>query len=68
MEVHVYQIGSRVLLGEEIKGLISGVCIRSNGYITYEITWWNGNDRKVEWVQVDEISPIEPKSQRIGFK
>jgi hypothetical protein len=57
-------IGSRVTLGEqvpEIMGRISAISVRGAKaqYISYEVTFWAGDERKTEWVQPCEVEPME---------
>lgn len=65
--MNVYKPGTKI----KIHGLdarVLQVCI-SNQEITYEITYWNGNDRKKEWVHAFELDSTEESEQlRIGFK
>lgn len=67
-EIHCYRVGTRVRIAEGITGLITAISIRCQRDVTYEVSWWNGRDQRVEWFapwQIDEIEATEPL--KIGF-
>ena len=49
----VYLVGSRPR-GFHMPAFVTAVCIRDSG-VTYECVWWNGEDRKCEWISRGEI-------------
>lgn len=68
IEIEVISIGSTVVIGEEIKGTVVGVCIRAKNYINYEIAWWNDNVRHLAWVEQVEIHEDQNfKEMKVGF-
>ena len=68
-EVLVYQPGSEVNLGKDLKGTVSQVSIAGQGLIRYEVVWWSGNERKCEWLEAHEIVATAGGSLvGIGFK
>ncbi len=53
--LEVFPIGSEVLLDSGVvTAQITAIFIRRN-FVTYEATWWNDRDRKVEVVEESEI-------------
>lgn len=71
--LEVEPIGSVVKLGcddDPIIGEITAVCVRSNDYVTYEVTWWSGRDRHQEWLTRAEFRGLAspPQPARIGFR
>jgi hypothetical protein len=61
--------GTRVvIIGTEIKALITGVSARGEDYIQYDIVWWANGERKTEWVFSFEIEPYNDNSKPAGFK
>lgn len=70
--VTVLPVGQAVDLNGDIDGVITAVTIRmaSPGlHVCYEVEWWNGRDRRVEWFQESQVQPKENRrSQRIGFR
>ena len=55
-ELKLLAIGSQVTIGEHktIKATVSGVTIRADGYILYEVFFWNGETRTELW-----LTPLE---------
>lgn len=60
MEIRAHAVGSRVKLGEHssITAEVSGVTIRRNGVVLYEVFWWSGGDRVEIWVTSGELPPV----------
>jgi hypothetical protein len=54
----------------EISGLITGVLLRGENHITYEVAWFASGVRYSQWVEVSEITPVEFNYQRatLGFR
>ena len=76
MSVKIFENGTSVCLDgiRLLYGTISAVCIDSKqNYITYKIVYWNGLERKVEWLPEDELLNLDSTLHRtvkklIGFK
>jgi hypothetical protein len=53
---------------ELIEGVVKAVCVRDGNQVTYEVVWWNGRARQVEWLMAGEVvwTPTD-KPLRIGF-
>lgn len=67
--MQLFPIGQRVILDSDIEGTITGIIIRENNYIEYEVVWWNGRTRNCIWLQELEVMVTgESKSLNIGFK
>ncbi len=67
-QIEVFQIGTPVIIGDKIEGTIIGLSLREHYYLTYEISWWNGNERKTSWFEQIEIKRAESSTSiKIGF-
>ena len=66
----VFQPGTPVALGGEDDGVpatVLAVAIYSHN-IQYQVVWWSGRSRTVEWVEDFEIAPAgEQGKVAIGF-
>ena len=64
--------GTEVTVGEKISAIVTGVCVREGHNdpksVTYEVTWWDKNDRHVEWFQESEVHGDVSKTVSIGFR
>ena len=65
--LELHKVGSKVKLANDVYGVISGVCIRANNYVTYECSWWNGRSVDNKWFHESEIEVTENEKTRIGF-
>ena len=67
-DLHLLPIGCQVMIGESIKASINQVCIAASHHVTYQCVWWNGNDRKTDWLEESEIAaPATLQRQVVGF-
>jgi hypothetical protein len=68
-EITVYRPGAEVLIGKEIKTSVLQVCIKRDGYVNYEVSWFDGNSRHAELLEEFELSPVEGMlpDKTIGF-
>lgn len=66
--VSVIPCGQDVRIGDDIPAKVSAVSIRDKR-ILYEVTWWDGRTRKVEWLEEFEVKQTcaTPRSA-IGFR
>jgi hypothetical protein len=55
-------------LGEDITGEILQVCIKSNSYVQYQVAWWSGRERRCEWLEAFEFTPVKDAKLPIGFQ
>ena len=64
----LYPIGTKVFVGNDIPGVITGVMIEGNNSTTYRVAWWNERDRKSEWVTFPQLKAIDDgEPLQIGF-
>lgn len=63
----VFRIGMSCIIGEDIEGVISSICINYNNEVTYKVVWWSGRERRTEWLCDSEIKTKETKTKIIGF-
>jgi len=49
---------STVCLGEGLTGVVLEICIKSSGN-QYRVVWWDGNNRKSEWLEECELTAHE---------
>lgn len=68
--IKVLPIGTEVIIKRpKQKGIITAINIRTSKRIVYEVVWWDGSNRKEEWLEEIEIKPVGKKElNRIGFK
>lgn len=64
--IEVFAIGCEVKVGD-FKGIISGITIR-DCYLKYEVVYWDGSNRHVEWFEKFEVKKTETTTTTvIGF-
>ena len=61
----VLAIGSAVIIGDNIPGIIVSIMIKGNNRVLYEVAWWNGRERKLEWLESSEVEQVVSKDARI---
>lgn len=62
----VYRPGCDVSI-DDITAKVISVIIKSNGYVQYQVVWWNGLVREEKWVEACEITGQPDKMKVIGF-
>jgi hypothetical protein len=67
--VDVIAPGTAVTLDHgRVEALVAQTCIRMGRSVWYQVVWWNGPDRKAEWVEADEVTPAaRGRPLRVGF-
>lgn len=65
--MNVYPIGTKVKLSTDIPGVIIGIWIEPANVVSYRVVWWNGRDRKIEWLSALEFDPDNYNTKTIGF-
>ena len=66
-------VGTKVEIGygaDHVVGHVNAICIRERDYVTYEVVWWDGRNRRSEWLARGEIRAIDASSTQmahIGF-
>ena len=69
VKLKCHAIGVSVRIADDIPAVITAVCVRSGTSVTYECVWWDGRNRKCEWLTTDEIeADDESEEMTIGFK
>lgn len=59
--------GTNVLING-LQGFVLQVCLQKN-HISYQISYWDSNTRKLEWFEEFEIELLKhTKTTKIGFK
>jgi hypothetical protein len=57
-----------VVLGTDVKAVITGLSSKGETCLMYERAWWTSGSRKEEWVYSFEIEPYIDNSKPAGFK
>ena len=75
--VEVYSVGSLVEVvnspkkDDPIVATVNSVLIKSNGYISYECSWWSGTSVTIAYFNEHEVKILSDDSKsertRIGF-
>jgi hypothetical protein len=62
--VDVIAPGTAVTLDHgRVEAVVAQACIRMGRSV-----WWNGPDRKAEWVEADEVTPaVRGRPLKVGF-
>lgn len=69
-DIEVLDIGTLVQIGpkgEEIQGVINEISISNGGRILYRVSWWNGRERRNEYLEAYEVVSAKSPSVKIGF-
>lgn len=67
MKIEVYNIGSKVKLGEDIYGTIVSIAIHGDNSVTYECGWWSGRSYDTRWFYANQIEVTLSEKTKIGF-
>ena len=68
MLIHVHKPGTVVSLKNSVEAKVASVMIAPAG-VQYLVIWWNGRERKKEWVEAFEVFELgSPMGLRIGFE
>jgi hypothetical protein len=69
MQIEVMQIGSPVMLSDNIPARITSIMIEEKCHITYQCVWWEGGIRYNEWLEQFEVTHTdETQGTTIGFR
>lgn len=65
----IFNFGSPVLLHGDIPATVLAVAIRSQSDFDYKVVWWDGRNRKEEWVNSREVEASKDSfdKRQIGF-
>lgn len=56
--IEVYRVGQDVLIGvgdKSIRATVIQIAIHANEAVQYQVVWWDGRTRKVEWLEASEV-------------
>ena len=68
-QIEVMQVGSHVMLSEDIRARITGIMIDDKCHVTYRCVWWEGGTRNNEWLEHFEVAGAdEPEVMQVGFQ
>jgi hypothetical protein len=67
--LEVYEVGTNVMLTDDIEATIITIAIHHGDTIQYECAWWNGLTRTRDWFDASDFSAIgkKTKTKSIGF-
>ena len=65
--MNVLAPGSRVTV-EGVPATITAVQIWEGGHVVYQTVWWDGRERKAEWLEPCEFRVGDKTTMRIGFR
>lgn len=65
--IEVIHPGSRVTIGGDVEALVLAVMIMTDG-VQYKVAWWDGRERREEWIDPAEIGSGEGEMVKVGFK
>ena len=60
-----FNISQPVSLPQDVKGVVTAICIRPGPHITYEVAWWTDSHRHEEWVEEMELLAAQNKPSRV---
>jgi hypothetical protein len=67
-KIEVFNIGSDVKLADDVFGKVTGIIIRGNNSISYDVSWWNGRSYDCKNFADYEIEiTTSTTKQKIGF-
>ena len=54
--MNVIRPGTKVRIGGDIDGVVTGVMLRNHGPSEYEVSWWSGKTRALAWFEPFEVT------------
>lgn len=64
----IYRPGTTLRIADDVEGIVEQVCLKDSGYVSYQVLWWDGRDRKEGWFTPREVRPVdETRTMQIGF-
>jgi hypothetical protein len=67
-DMEIIRPGATVTIGDEIEALVTQVCIRECDHVSYQCVWWDGNNRKTQWLEECEVDAHQVSHAMIGFR
>ena len=70
MTLSIWPIGALINIAPSVFGTVVAVQIGCGNAVSYQVAWWNGSDRKTDWINEIELSADMKDSGRvkIGFR
>ena len=66
--LEVYEVGTDVVLSEDIQAKIVTVAIHAENIVQYECAWWSGETRTRDWFTLDDFTvKNHEEPTKIGF-
>jgi len=62
----VLPVGAHVTIDDGIDARVTGVLIDQDG-VQYKCVWWNGRERRCEWLMEFEVQAKSVGKMRVGF-
>lgn len=63
----IYRVGTKIKIGKNIEATINGAAIYGGNRVQYQVVYWDGNDRKCEWIEGFEVDGPYEELRQIGF-
>lgn len=67
MDLSVIPIESAVLIGNSIEARVIAIAIYCGPRVQYQCVWFDGNVRRVEWLEACEVTTRSEQRSLIGF-
>lgn len=69
MQLHLFAIGSKVKIGNNIEATVRNIEIYQNNGVYYNCSWWDGDVYRTQLLTESEVSePSESQRVLIGFR
>lgn len=65
--VKVWDVGSEVVIGGDIKATITAISVRQGHSIQYECIWWIDGTRHSAWLSPCEVEAKTTNARYLGF-
>ena len=67
--IEIYSVGTSVTLTENVDAKIITIAIHENNSVTYECSWWSGDNRTKDWFSSSDFLNVGEKdpTTKIGF-
>ena len=67
--IEIYSVGTSVALTENVDAKIITIAIHENNSVTYECSWWSGDNRTKDWFSSSDFLNVGEKdpTTKIGF-
>jgi hypothetical protein len=67
--IEIHGVGTPVALTENVDAKIITIAIHENNSVTYECSWWSGDNRTKDWFSASDFLSVGEKDSttKIGF-